>query len=213
MAHLEVDDLLAELGDLTPTPTRITPAAAMHALAPAVPSSRCCIQQPTPPSQPSTSRSPHAAMPTRKSTSKVLLHAASDENVNTLLGGRGKTDLDQLLNDFGDLGPGSPMRCRPAHARSTSGGTATTSTRTSLGAAKCMGLFIGGSSLPRGRNGSTVGALMCCDNLRCTKCDFKVRMRIHAAWCMQGKTVSCAAAAVAHRPLYQHTYLSAPLPH
>jgi hypothetical protein len=66
--------------------------------------------------------------------------------------------------------------------------------------AKCMGMFIGGTGLQRGRNGSGAAGLMCCDNprcararvrllllagregspltphrtCRCTKCDFKV---------------------------------------
>lgn len=95
----------------------------------------------------------------------------------------GKTALDKLLADIDDLDiPSSSAggaATAPHHtARSTPGTTA----RPSATAAKCISLFIGGSATQRGRNGSAVGYVLCCDSLRCTKCDFKVMWFHNQSW-------------------------------
>uniref|UniRef100_A0A7R9YQK2 Cilia- and flagella-associated protein 418 n=1 Tax=Chlamydomonas euryale TaxID=1486919 RepID=A0A7R9YQK2_9CHLO len=45
-----------------------------------------------------------------------------------------------------------------------------------------MGLFIGGAHTPQGRNGASAGVLNRCNNLRCTKCDFKVIWFDNQGW-------------------------------
>lgn len=54
--------------------------------------------------------------------------------------------------------------------------------KNSITAAKCAGLFLGGASILRGRNGSAIGAVLCCDAVRCTKCDFRVITFDNQAW-------------------------------
>ncbi|KXZ42078.1 hypothetical protein GPECTOR_209g406 [Gonium pectorale] len=46
---------------------------------------------------------------------------------------------------------------------------------------KCTGVFVAGTALPRGRM-AAVGALTCCDALRCTKCDFRVEQFDNFDW-------------------------------
>lgn len=95
-------------------------------------------------------------------------------------------DLDALLQD---LELDSP-RTRQLSKQSSSKEFATSTSalvqharRESLGARpRCGGLCLGGTSYPRGRNGSTPGATICCDNVRCTKCDFKVTWFADKEW-------------------------------
>jgi hypothetical protein len=104
-----------------------------------------------------------------------------------------RSSLDDLLDDLEAVGPLSPSTERasapglqgPGHHRFPS----TSSTAASGGAGgarsgfRCMGgMFLGGSAAPRGRNGSIIGSVTCCDSIRCTKCDFKVVVFDNQAW-------------------------------
>eukprot|EP00798_Chlamydomonas_sp_ICE-L_P015611 gene15611-21716_t len=109
--------------------------------------------------------------------SRGSLSSTSDHKV--------KTGYDDLLNASDDvpsiltaafsttptMNTGSARYASPSHA-SPSHSPGLSSPR--MNAPKCMGLFIGGSHAPQGRNGSAIGEIMCCGNMRCTKCDFKV---------------------------------------
>jgi hypothetical protein len=95
-----------------------------------------------------------------------------------------KDKLDELFDDIDslDLPPSGASKAMPnAHATFSTPGCSTPA-RMVLSTPKCMGLFIGGSKILRGRNGSSVGQLVCCDNLRCTKCDFKVSWFMNKEW-------------------------------
>mmetsp|Transcript_14013 Transcript_14013/g.30318 ORF Transcript_14013/g.30318 Transcript_14013/m.30318 type:complete len:257 (-) Transcript_14013:1021-1791(-) len=89
-----------------------------------------------------------------------------------------RSSLELLLDDFNDLPGNNSTRTTPP----TKPAVVQAQARPSIGGAKCMGIFLGGCSLPRGRNGSVVGTVMCCDSLRCTKCDFKVAWFDHKTW-------------------------------
>ncbi|GAX78453.1 hypothetical protein CEUSTIGMA_g5893.t1 [Chlamydomonas eustigma] len=91
---------------------------------------------------------------------------------------RMRSSLDDLFDDIGDL-PSSSVS--GSKSKQSSACTSMHTTQSSSGGAvagkplsKCMGLMLGGTHRQRGRNGSSVGTVLCCDSLRCTKCDFKV---------------------------------------
>ena len=48
--------------------------------------------------------------------------------------------------------------------------------------ADLSGVHTGGVGLARGRNGAEIGRLLCCDAMRCTKCDLRVVSFDHRAW-------------------------------
>jgi hypothetical protein len=104
-----------------------------------------------------------------------------------------RSSLDDLLDDLEAVGPLSPSTERDSASGLQRAGhhhrfASTSSITASDGAGarsnfKCMGgMFLGGSAAARGRNGSVIGAVTCCDSIRCTKCDFKVVMFDNQAW-------------------------------
>ena len=106
---------------------------------------------------------------------------------------RQHTEVDDLLEYFDDLPTQSQccsVPCIPVHSGDNamrSGGSWSAQEDRPSGSAqllspampraKCTGgLFLGGPALARGRNSAAIGEVLCCDCIRCTKCDFKVRM-------------------------------------
>ena len=98
-----------------------------------------------------------------------------------------RTSLDDLLDGL-DI-PSASDHQPPKHTQQAksagvsrvpsggpSGGHTASATVTPGKSAKCTGgLFLGGAALPRGRNGTLgAAAMLCCDSIRCTKCDCKV---------------------------------------
>jgi len=79
----------------------------------------------------------------------------------------------------------APNTMHRHNASSTSIGSPThhdPSRHPSFRGAKCTGVFLGGTKVQRGRNGTTIGVLMCCDAMRCTKCDFRVISFDNVCW-------------------------------
>ena len=195
MSNLSVDDLLAELDDL--------PLSSGQKKPPAASSVGASSSNPRPTASTTHAASNNDQIRATKPSADVGPSGRHDlRHAKSATGPR--SSIDDLFDDFGDLpsltatafashGAGGRM------AKSTSGGThgpgaatgASTSASTASAnsnnniqghssptarppAAKCRGLFLGGPRRPRGRNGSAVGSVHCCDHLRCTKCDFKL---------------------------------------
>lgn len=104
----------------------------------------------------------------------------------------GRPSLDELLKDLDQI-PSQHTQQQASHrASSSSLGILSKQDANSLnqqnvsltGAAKqkCLAVWIAGPGNERGRAGSHLGRLVCCDNIRCTKCDFKVSCFTNRAW-------------------------------
>ena len=187
--NLSVDDLLAELDDL--------PHATSSTARKPAPSQRPSASVPSHVVSPPIDQhiramgGTHRPSPSADPPRNDLRHAKSANLAP-------RSSLDDLFDDFGDLPASSTTGqhgASPASgtrmAKSVSGTTSSTAAPTATSgsgpsstshsspthrppAAKCRGLFLGGRDRQRGRNGSAVGSVHCCDHLRCTKCDFKV---------------------------------------
>ncbi|KAG1678810.1 hypothetical protein FOA52_012850 [Chlamydomonas sp. UWO 241] len=148
---MDVDDLLAELGDLPGSDGRQRSGAAGGV---------STASRPVITSQPAQ----RAQQPPPRAPPPEVNRSNTGVRRNT----SGKCEVDDLLGDLGDLG-GMPTSSSGGRGRQP-----TTSTPVGASTSRCISLVIGGSQLPRGRNGGAAGMQHCCDNLRCTKCDFKV---------------------------------------
>lgn len=106
----------------------------------------------------------------------------------------GRPSLDELLKDLDHIPSADALQQQPPpHRMSTSSmGTPSkagasnlsqhSSSLTGISKQKCLAVWVAGPSNERGRAGAQVGRLVCCDNIRCTKCDFKVCCFANRAW-------------------------------
>ena len=201
MSNLSVDDLLAELDDLPQATTKrrssTTVPTSWAAPAPAN-SSRITSSLPPTAAPASSSYQPRAH---NEPSGIAAPHASRHAHSASASGGSNgpRSSIDDLFDDIGDVPSTSTWPASAAHgsgsssgegmtsngatmrmAKSTSGGSQQQPLSSSFPAvakqpaAKCMGLFLGGPKRERGRNGAAAGAVLCCNHLRCTKCDFKV---------------------------------------
>ncbi|KAG2497369.1 hypothetical protein HYH03_004527 [Edaphochlamys debaryana] len=185
-----VDDLLKELDDLPGQrgAGRVTAAASTGGN----PHHRSGSTPPV---------SSHESIPNTPSSSKPAAQQYGSHSRTRSVSGttpKPKDELEALLSDF-DFG-GTPTSTstaaangRPAAksevqtsraAPGSGGGAASMLTKHSSNIAskqKCTGVFLGGTSYGRGRMGA-VGNLICCDALRCTKCDFRVEWFHNREW-------------------------------
>lgn len=94
-----------------------------------------------------------------------------------------RSELDELFDDLDiDTGPTtSAARAAVPPAASERHGPVGKSSSAIASRQKCSMLFVGGARFGRGRMGA-VGQTLCCDSLRCTKCDFKVVQFLGLEW-------------------------------
>jgi hypothetical protein len=154
MSKFSVDDLLKELDDIPSNPSKGSiMASAVSKLAPLVKPN--IVSELLFESKPSSLSHDRMA----ESTSRPSV------------GRRARSSLDDLFDDIGDLPSSSASVGGSISVKSkqTSPCTDTTSAQPSGGAgtgrplSKCIGLMLGGTHRRRGRNGSSVGTVLCCD--------------------------------------------------
>lgn len=176
------------------------PASSRAAPAPANTSRSSTSSVPQGTTTPSSSNQPRAHNEPSGLSAPDHHHATRHAHSASASGGHNgpRSSIDDLFDDIGDVPTTStwPSRAHGGGSSSAAGETGTGAMRmaksTSGGPhqlqqalsssqpvarqplAKCMGLFLGGPKRERGRNGAVAGAVLCCNHLRCTKCDFKV---------------------------------------
>eukprot|EP00798_Chlamydomonas_sp_ICE-L_P019428 gene19428-26086_t len=195
MAGLSVDDLLKELDDLPGTSNRLAQSSK-----PAPPSSSAAKSAP-PAARSNGTQGRQTEQQQTFSYSKVgsvsgssrsqnpPINTTQTRTVNTPTPSRKTSEVDDLLADFDDI-TGHPPLGASGSFKSLGGSSSvqakvsssTSSAAPAGGRPKCMGVFLGGSHLARGRNGAAIGSIICCDSLRCTKCDFKVLSFSNMKW-------------------------------
>lgn len=171
---MNLDDLLRELDDLpqasskaqsTATGTKPTPASRN--------ATSSCSQVPD------ANRQSFAGTPYKAQTSSSLASTQARKSPEPT--GK-RSSIDLLLNDLDDIDlPSSSARIAPRQSGPQLPSNDLGKT-TSFMMPKCMGLWLGGTKYVRGRNGSAVGAITCCDSIRCTKCDFRVSYFSNKEW-------------------------------
>ncbi|KAF5831256.1 retinal maintenance-domain-containing protein [Dunaliella salina] len=190
-----VGDILAELDDIPTSPKHQQQQPGQKQ--PLIPSSSSSSAQSAvrPPHHPRTNSQPSLANAHTKhahtqsashSSSKQTQHAAKRASLPG-----SKPDFHSSINDLLDHldlddEPKPSSHSRPqVSALSTSPPAPRTSTSGTSAAQpkpKCLGIYLGGTKQQHGRNGAVIGQLMCCDALRCTKCDLGVITFRDRAW-------------------------------
>jgi hypothetical protein len=187
---LNVDELLAELGDLPHRNARGTGPAGPSARGAEEHHGRAALPHSShhrgislPPGPHSTLIQGGATTSTGAAPAPGPHHARAKSVSGNSTSRRADAELEAMLQDL-DFG-GTPFNSvsgrsnaravAAADAAVTAATKLSGASRTSLGGTKqkCTGIFVGGASFERGRMGA-VGTLTCCDALRCTKCDFRV---------------------------------------
>lgn len=95
---------------------------------------------------------------------------------------RPKNHSDFDLSEFDDIQAGPPPSQALSYSIPVTNEGQSRRSSAQLPRLKCLTLFIGGSSLQRGRQGSQPTGVRCCDQVRCTKCDFRVATFPNQAW-------------------------------
>lgn len=178
----DLDDLLRELDDIpsaAPAPSTSKPSAPARAAPPPLPTVRVTAAPSAPALRSSDSGTSAAYQPKPAQV---------------------KPSISYDLDEFDDITPLAPVA--PVGRTSGSGSAATTSTAAAAATGsglqvrvKCTQTYMGGADAPRGRQGhpssssSLAGltrpasaSVTCCDNLRCTKCDFRVLALPDVEW-------------------------------
>eukprot|EP00198_Chlamydomonas_reinhardtii_P007789 XP_001697126.1 predicted protein [Chlamydomonas reinhardtii] len=192
---LSVDDLLKELDDLPGKgqgALRMSASAAHHhgrsgSTPPPVQPLNSRVSVPVPPrgSAGGSSQSLNS-QPGHGRTRSVSGTTSKKDDLDNLLGELdfGGTPYNSMNGRQGASALGTVTAAAAKLSSTTSTGTPPPPSRGSSVIAskqKCTGVFTGGTSFPRGRMGA-VGALTCCDALRCTKCDFRVEQFNNREW-------------------------------
>jgi hypothetical protein len=178
---MNVDDLLKELDDIPgvskskerTTGSSLAPSRSSNSVNTGASSISAVKTMSTPLGQNHPSSS--AYMP--KTMAQTQIRPPKNEAVSA---SNAFNSIDKLLDDL-DL-PTSPSNHVPKKSPLAHAHTAPAQRDSGATTAKCMSLFIGGAGQARGRNGSLVGQVLCCDSLRCTKCDFKVIWFENRSW-------------------------------
>ncbi|MEW5299128.1 MAG: hypothetical protein WDW38_005022 [Sanguina aurantia] len=172
-----LDDLLREFEDASPPIFTRAPSGSSAPMHPAsLTSHKSCSDaaykpRESPPSSSSQAKIPFVHPQSAPAQTYPKSKSLSSSSVDALL-----QDLDLHLGSSSSTSSasqltttlsaqGSILDNMPHRKNSNSGGS---------GKAKCIALFLGGTEHERGRNGSALGTLTCCNSMRCTKCDFKV---------------------------------------
>ena len=172
MSKLSVDDLLAEFDDLPKLGKQQRTLSDLQADVPK--------KQPSVPSFVSSAYKDHQPAHASHASNPAHTQAVPVKQSQTGPQTGLRSSLDDLFDDFGDLPTSASTSSAPTHAsapgmaKSGSGGSSFKSSSSSSQnpslpkpVAKCMGIFLGGPNRERGRNGSSIGNVLCCDHLRC----------------------------------------------